>query len=64
MDTNTAGYLVLENFTSLQQTQELRHQASQLVDGFDPKSISIFSTKNQVDLSECIKKQILTCTHQ
>jgi len=57
VDTNTAGYLVLENFTPLQQTQELRHQASQLVDGFDPKSISIFSTKNQVDLSACIEKQ-------
>lgn len=43
-----AGYLVLENFTSVRQLAEMRRQAVTLVDEFDPETVSVFSTKNQV----------------
>ena len=47
-NTLLSGYLVLENFSPEKQIRELRQQASKLVETFDPQSISIFSTKNQV----------------
>ena len=46
---------MLENFTPLEQLQELRRQATTLVDKFDPESISIFSTKNQVQITTALK---------
>lgn len=46
--TETVGYLVLENFTPVAQLAEMRRQAVALVADFDPETISVFSTKNQV----------------
>ena len=42
------GFLVLENFASPEEVQRLRSRAETLVDGFNPESVSIFSTKSQV----------------
>ena len=54
-----AGYLVLENFTPAEQLAEMRQQAVTLVDEFDPETISVFSTKNQV----CITQTKHSCMH-
>ena len=43
-----AGYLVIRNFTSPEQLRELQNRGVQLIDGFDPEQVSVFSTKNQV----------------
>ena len=43
-----AGYLVIPDFASVDETVELRQRALQLVDGFEPSATSVFSTKNQV----------------
>lgn len=39
---------MLENFTPVDQLAEMRCQAVTLVDDFDPETVSVFSTKNQV----------------
>mmetsp|Transcript_83 Transcript_83/g.193 ORF Transcript_83/g.193 Transcript_83/m.193 type:complete len:264 (-) Transcript_83:1449-2240(-) len=41
------GFLVLEDFASKQQVEELRGRGEDLVRAFDPETISIFSTKKQ-----------------
>ena len=45
---HVAGYLVLPGFASLQETRQLKERAVDLVSQFDPTSVSVFSTKNQV----------------
>lgn len=42
------GFLVLENFASPSEVAALRSSMNKLLDQFDPKSVSIFSTKNQM----------------
>jgi phytanoyl-CoA hydroxylase len=44
---NDNGFLVLEGFASAEDCQKMMTRMGELVDGFDPSSISIFSTKNQ-----------------
>lgn len=44
------GFLVLPNFADAQEVASLRTRAAELVGAFDPKSISVFSTTNQVSL--------------
>ena len=39
---------MLENFASPEEVQSLRSRADKLVDGFSPESVSVFSTKSQV----------------
>ena len=39
---------MLENFASPDEVQRLRSRADELVDGFSPESVSVFSTKSQV----------------
>ncbi|MBK8258431.1 MAG: phytanoyl-CoA dioxygenase family protein [Polyangiaceae bacterium] len=41
------GYLVVPGFLPIETCQTLRERAAFLVDGFDPQTVSIFSTKNQ-----------------
>eukprot|EP00243_Klebsormidium_subtile_P004073 TRINITY_DN17848_c0_g1_i1.p1 TRINITY_DN17848_c0_g1~~TRINITY_DN17848_c0_g1_i1.p1 ORF type:complete len:290 (-),score=42.38 TRINITY_DN17848_c0_g1_i1:330-1199(-) len=41
------GFLLLEDFVSLEECERLKQRAEELVADFDPKDISIFSTKNQ-----------------
>lgn len=41
------GYLVVPGFASPQEVAALKERAEALVEGFDPESISIFTTKNQ-----------------
>lgn len=43
-----AGYLVLENFASQDECRKLIHRMEELVDKFDPSTISIFSTSSDV----------------
>ena len=57
--TGFAGYLVLENFTPVEQLAEMRRQAVTLVDEFDPETISVFSTKNQVCTCVHIQQALL-----
>ena len=42
------GYLVVPDFSTAEETKGLRDRALQLVDGFEPSTTSVFSTKNQV----------------
>ena len=44
----STGFLVLENFAAPEEVQRLRKRAEQLVDDFEPESVSVFSTKSQV----------------
>ncbi|MEW5318216.1 MAG: hypothetical protein WDW38_009456 [Sanguina aurantia] len=46
------GYLVLPNFASAEEIAALRSRIAELVDAFDPKSISVFSTTNQKKTSD------------
>lgn len=39
---------MLEDFASPEEVQRLRSRADMLVDGFSPESVSVFSTKSQV----------------
>ncbi|KAK9814685.1 hypothetical protein WJX72_009793 [[Myrmecia] bisecta] len=41
------GYLVVPGWAGPEQLQEMRQRAEELVDMFDPESISVFSTRNQ-----------------
>lgn len=47
-----AGFLLLEDFVNLDECERLKQRAEELVADFDPKDISIFSTKNQVSEME------------
>ena len=42
-----AGFLVVEGFTGPEQVQALKAQGEELIRNFEPKSMSLFSTKNQ-----------------
>ena len=44
----STGFLILENFVAPDEVQRLRKRAEQLVDDFEPESVSVFSTKSQV----------------
>jgi phytanoyl-CoA hydroxylase len=46
------GFLVLENFVSPGACDELRRRADELVRGFDPSVISVFSTRQQTRTSD------------
>ena len=41
------GFLTLEDFATKEEVLELRERAETLVQGFNPETISIFSTKEQ-----------------
>lgn len=43
---DSEGYLILEDFASKDECNILIHRMGELVDGFDPSNISIFSTKS------------------
>ncbi len=42
------GYLVLDGFSSQEECAKLRKRMDRLLADFDPKTISIFTTTNQV----------------
>lgn len=44
---NRDGFLVLPDFSSPEEVALLKKSGADLVAGFDPKSISVFSTRNQ-----------------
>jgi phytanoyl-CoA hydroxylase len=47
------GFLILENFASKQECEELKRRAETMVAGFDPQGvISIFSTREQTRISD------------
>lgn len=52
-----AGFLVLDNHARPEEIAELRQRAQELVDGFNPETISVFSTRNQAS------KKYLTHEH-
>ncbi|CAL8464047.1 g3582 [Coccomyxa elongata] len=41
------GFLVIEGFATASEVEELRRRAKELVEGFDPATRSVFSTKSQ-----------------
>jgi hypothetical protein len=43
-----SGFLVLENFASKEECNALKDRMNDLVNSFDPKEVSFFSTTNQV----------------
>ena len=48
------GYLILEDFASLEACRSLRERASEIVEDFDPAdSVSIFTTNDQTRHSDC-----------
>lgn len=52
---STTGYLLLHDFATPQELDALQGRAEAIVDDFDPSSVSIFSTRNQVCIhSTCI----------
>ena len=55
-----AGYLVLESFTPVEQLAKMRQQAVTLVDDFDPETVSVFSTKNQVGITQTMHTSMQT----
>lgn len=63
-----AGYLVIRNFTSATQLQELQSRGVQLIEGFDPEQVSVFSTKNQVmphqATATCRSSSLILCSMQ
>lgn len=44
---NEKGYLVIPNFTSTGEVAELQKCGKELIQQMDPRSVSIFSTRNQ-----------------
>eukprot|EP00976_Prorocentrum_cordatum_P091263 1188454-Prorocentrum_minimum.AAC.1 len=43
-------YLVIEDFATKEECKELRERAEEIIDEFDPKTVSIFSTTDQVSV--------------
>uniref|UniRef100_A0A0C9QKY0 TSA: Wollemia nobilis Ref_Wollemi_Transcript_29522_1393 transcribed RNA sequence n=1 Tax=Wollemia nobilis TaxID=56998 RepID=A0A0C9QKY0_9CONI len=48
---DSEGYLVLEGFASPEECGEMMERMAELVKGFDPSNSSIFSSKNQQELT-------------
>lgn len=46
------GFLVLEGFASTSEVEDLRQRAKELVEGFDPATRSVFSTKSQATTTD------------
>ena len=46
-DFNDKGFLAIPNFATADETASLQRSGLKLLEDFDPKSISVFSTKNQ-----------------
>lgn len=46
------GYVVLEEFASPKECKEMMERMKKLLEGFDPSESSVFSSKNQQDLTE------------
>lgn len=42
------GYLVIEGFATQDEMRGLRERAESILASFDPESVSVFSTKDQV----------------
>ena len=42
-----AGVLCIENFASLEECEALKQRGNQIVKDFDPKNITIFSSRNR-----------------
>lgn len=45
---SATGFLVIEGFASPSEVAEVRQRAAELVEGFEPATRSVFSTKSQV----------------
>jgi phytanoyl-CoA hydroxylase len=52
-----AGFLVLDNHASFEEIAKLRQRAQELVDGFNPETISVFSTRNQASKKSLTHEQ-------
>ena len=52
---------MIEDFASKAECSELRERAEQIIDDFDPKTVSIFSTKDQVSVSQLSCPSNLAC---
>mmetsp|Transcript_29697 Transcript_29697/g.64845 ORF Transcript_29697/g.64845 Transcript_29697/m.64845 type:complete len:389 (-) Transcript_29697:234-1400(-) len=44
---HSEGYLVIEDFATKEECSQLRERAEEIIDDFDPKTVSIFSTTDQ-----------------
>jgi hypothetical protein len=53
------GFLLIEDFVSLAECERLKERAEQLVEEFEPKDVSVFSTKNQVSEHDLMMSQLL-----
>ncbi|ONK65421.1 uncharacterized protein A4U43_C07F36920 [Asparagus officinalis] len=49
---NSNGYLVIDSFSSFEEIQEMRDRMDELLKGFDPSKSSVFSTKNQREVTD------------
>ena len=56
-----AGFLVLPGFASASEVAALRKRAGELVEAFDPQTISVFTTKNQVPAGPGLATASLGC---
>lgn len=53
------GFLVIEGFATTSEVEDLRERAKELVEGFDPATRSVFSTKSQVcSICKCADAQV------
>ncbi|KAK1314870.1 hypothetical protein QJS10_CPA06g02279 [Acorus calamus] len=49
---NSQGYLVIENFSTKEELDGMTNRMKELLDSFDPSTASIFSSKNQKELTD------------